>query len=100
MFSKKRTGTLIGVLKLYLRNPQTRAAAGNLFEKIFLKKFQKDPSKMPLCFKMANTSGIHPQSPLRENAKGAERGVGMTPKNSVKGHHFLPPCHGWAVTDG
>ena len=78
----------MGVLKLYLRNPETRAAAGNLFEKMFLKKFQKDPSKMPLCFKMANTSGIHPQSPLRENAKAAERGVGMTPKTASKATIF------------
>jgi hypothetical protein len=26
---------------------------------------------MPPCFKMGNTGGIHPQSPLRENAKAA-----------------------------
>jgi hypothetical protein len=59
------------ILRLYLRNPETRAAAGNVFEKMFLKKFQKDPSKMPPCFKMDNTNGIHPKSPLRNNAKAA-----------------------------
>jgi hypothetical protein len=40
------------VLNLHLRNPETRAAAGNRFEKMFLEKFRKDLSKMPPCFEM------------------------------------------------
>jgi hypothetical protein len=69
------------ILKLYLRNPEARTAAGNLFRKLFLKKFQKEPSKMPPCFKMGNTSGVHPQSPLGEKAKAAVpwEGLGAQP---------------------
>jgi hypothetical protein len=56
---------------MYFRDPKTREAARKQFQKMFLEKFQKNPSKMPPCFEMASTSGIHPQSLLKENAKAA-----------------------------
>jgi hypothetical protein len=57
-----------GVLNMYFRNPETRVAAGKKFEKMFLQKFQTDPSKMPSCFKMVNTNGTHPSPCLSEKA--------------------------------
>jgi hypothetical protein len=60
-----------GVLTMYFRNPETRAIAGMQFQRMFLQKFQKDLKKMPSCFEMGNTCGMHSQSPLKENAKVA-----------------------------
>jgi hypothetical protein len=40
------------VLNTFYRNPETRNIAGKQFQKMFLEKFQKDPSKMPPCFEM------------------------------------------------
>jgi len=37
------------ILNAYFHNPKTRVAAGKRFEKMFLKKYQKDPSRMPPC---------------------------------------------------
>jgi hypothetical protein len=43
------------VLNTFARNPETREIAGKQFQRMFLEKFQKDPSKMPLCFEMGAT---------------------------------------------
>jgi hypothetical protein len=69
-------------LKLYFRNPKTRVAAGIQFQKMFLDKFKKqDPDKMPPCYELGKNSGMHPQSPLGENAKTAMpwKGLGQQP---------------------
>ena len=56
-------------LNIFFRNPDTRGAAGKLFQKMFIENFRTDPSKMPPCFEMDEVSGIHRQSPLGEKAK-------------------------------
>jgi hypothetical protein len=69
------------VLNIQLRNPETRAAAGKMFQNMFLKKFQKNLSKMPPCFEMGDTRSIHPQSPHKENARAVMpwEGLGAQP---------------------
>src|SRR5271163_4068889 len=51
---------------MHYRDRDTRGAAGKLIEKMFLEKFREDPSKMPPCFEMGETSGMRPQSPLSQ----------------------------------
>ena len=53
---------------MYFRDPETRVAAGKKFEKMFLKKFRNDPSKMPPCYEMLETSRMHQLSPLDAEA--------------------------------
>ena len=56
-------------LNIFFRNPETRAAAGKRFQKMFLEKFKKqDPNKMPPCHELGETGGRHPLSPLENNA--------------------------------
>ena len=57
-------------LKLYFRDPETRVAAGSLFQTMFLRKFRiKDPNTMPPCYELGKTTGAYPQSQLGEQAK-------------------------------
>ena len=59
-------------LQLYFRDPETRVAAGSLFQTMFLRKFHnKDPNIMPQCYELGKTAGAHPQSQLGEQAKAA-----------------------------
>jgi hypothetical protein len=45
-------------LKIYFRDSETRVAAGNLFQRMFLRKFQsQDPSAMPPCYALGQTVG-------------------------------------------
>jgi hypothetical protein len=58
-------------------------AAGNLFQRMFLRKFRsKDPNTMPSCYELGKTTGVHPLSPLGEQAKAAMpwMGIGQQPK--------------------
>jgi len=64
---------------MYFRNPETCVAAGKRFEKMFLKIFQRDPSKVPPCFEMGKTGGPHPQSPLTEKATMPWEGLDRQP---------------------
>src|SRR5271154_5115433 len=67
---------------MQLRNPETRVAAGRLFKKMFLEKFQRHLDTMPPCYRLGETSGTHPLSRLRENAEAAMpwKGLGQQPK--------------------
>ena len=69
-------------LKLYFRDPETRVAAGSLFQTMFLRKFRiKDPNTMPPCYELGNTTGAHLQSQLGEQTKAAMpwNGIGQQP---------------------
>jgi hypothetical protein len=66
-------------LNTFFRNPETREVAGKQFQKMFLEKFQKDPSKMPPCFEMGATRGIHPLPPLNGSAAMPWKGLGQQP---------------------
>jgi hypothetical protein len=59
------------VLNMFFRNLETRPAARRQFQNRFVEKFRKDLSKMPPCFEMGKTSGIHPLSPLNGSAEVA-----------------------------
>jgi len=52
-------------LTIFFRNPETRVAAGKLFQRMFLRKFRKqDPNTMPQCYKFQQRKddGPHPES--------------------------------------
>jgi hypothetical protein len=69
-------------LNMFFRNPETRVAAGRQFQKMFLRKFQKqDPNTMPPCYELGKTTGVHRLSPLRKNAEAAMpwKGLGQQP---------------------
>jgi hypothetical protein len=66
-------------LNTFFRNPETREVAGKQFQKMFLEKFQKDPSKMPPCFEMGATRGMHPLSPLNGSAAMPWKDLGQQP---------------------
>jgi hypothetical protein len=66
-------------LKMYFRNPETREVAGKQFQKMFLEKLQKDPSKMPPCFEMGATRGMHSLSRLNGSAAMPWKDLGQQP---------------------
>jgi hypothetical protein len=69
-------------LKLYFRDPETRAAARSLFQTMFLQKFRiKDPNAMPPCYELGKTTGAYPRSQLGEQAKAVMpwNGIGQQP---------------------
>jgi hypothetical protein len=69
-------------LKMYFRGSETRVAAGHLFQRMFLPKFRsQDPSAMPSCYELGETTGAHPLSPLGKQAKAAMpwKGIGQQP---------------------
>ena len=50
-------------LSIFFRNPETRVAAGKLFQRMFLAKFrEQDPDTMPPCYKLFPKDGPHPRS--------------------------------------
>jgi len=70
-------------LQMFFRDSETRVAAGKLFQKMFLRKFQnQDPNAMPPCYKLGKTAGEHPLADLGEDAKAAMpwKGIGRQPK--------------------
>jgi len=70
-------------LKMYFRDSETRVAAGNLFQRMFLRKFRtRDPNKMPPCYKLGKTTGAHRRSLVGKQAKAAMpwKGIGQQPK--------------------
>lgn len=59
-------------LDIYFRDPETRVSAGQRFQRMFLEKFRKqDPNKMPPCYELGKATGVHPLSPLKEDAAEA-----------------------------
>ena len=68
---------------MYFCDSETRVAAGNLFQRMFLRKFRnQDPNATPPCYELGKTTGAHPLSPLGEQAKAAMpwKGIGQQPK--------------------
>src|SRR2546421_8659667 len=68
---------------MYFRNPETREAAGRLFQKMFLRKFQgQDPNTMPPCYELGKNPRMHPRSRLSKTAEAAMpwKGIGQQPE--------------------
>jgi hypothetical protein len=69
-------------LSIFFRNPETRVAAGKLFQKMFLRKFsEQNPNKMPLCYELPQgRDGPHPESRLANAAVMPWNGLRQQPK--------------------
>ena len=71
-------------LNVFFRNPETRVAVGTKFQKMFLRKFQRqDPDTMPPCYEMGKTNSMYPLSSLGKNAEAAMPWKGLGPKHAV-----------------
>jgi hypothetical protein len=69
-------------LNMCLRSPETHAAVGIQFKKMFLRKFRRqDPDTMPPCYELGKTKGLYPLLPLRKSAEAAMpwKGLGQQP---------------------
>jgi len=69
-------------LGIFFRNPETRVAAGKLFQKMFLQKFsEQNPNKMPLCYELPEgRNGPHPESRSANAAVMPWNGLRQQPK--------------------
>jgi len=70
-------------LNVFFRSPETRVAVGMQFQKMFLRKFQKqDPNAMPPCYELVKSKGPHSLSPLRKELEAAMpwKGLRRQPK--------------------
>lgn len=67
-------------LNLFFHNSETRVAAGVQFQKMFLRKFQKqNPNTLPPCYELGKTPGMHLQSPVIKSAAMPWRDIGQQP---------------------
>ena len=68
-------------LEIFFRNPETRAAAGKRFQKMFLRKYQtQDPHTFPPCYELGVNLPEHPMGEFSQKAAMPWKGLGQQPQ--------------------